>query len=192
MIHSLDTTLLMVIDMQIAIDDPCWGKRNNPGAEKNIEKLLELWRSNSEPVLHVKHMSLDSCSPYHPSKPGNAFKSGNQPEKDEWVLKKETNSAFINTSLEADLNKQGIKNIVITGVKTNNSVEATARHAGNLGFCTIVVADACFTFAQTGISGQHYDANLVHDVSLSNLQDEYAEIMLMDSVTSEFSLTKPV
>ncbi len=185
MVHSLDSTLLMVIDMQLAIDDPCWGTRNNPDAEDNIKKLLKIWRSNAAPLIHIKHMSLDSNSPYHPDKPGNAFKPGNQPDEGEWILHKTTNSAFINTSLQADVDQQGIKAIVMAGVKTNNSLEATARHAGNLGYHTIVVADACFTFAQSGISGESYDADVVQDLSLSNLKDEYADILLTDNVIND-------
>ena len=31
---------LLVIDVQMAIDDPKWGPRNNPGAEAAIAALL--------------------------------------------------------------------------------------------------------------------------------------------------------
>jgi hypothetical protein len=30
------TAALLIIDVQKAIDDPCWGPRNNPRAEANI------------------------------------------------------------------------------------------------------------------------------------------------------------
>jgi nicotinamidase-related amidase len=46
-----------------------------------------------------------------------------------------------------------VKEIVIVGVSTNNSVEVTARTAGNLGFKTYVIGDATFTFAKKDYSG---------------------------------------
>jgi nicotinamidase-related amidase len=62
-------------------------------------------------------------------------------------------------------------------VITNNSVEATARMAGNLGFTTIVVSDATATFARPDFNGVLRSAEEVHAMSLANLQDEYAAIM---------------
>ena len=36
-----DSTALIVIDVQKAIDDPRWGRRNNPQAEENIARLID-------------------------------------------------------------------------------------------------------------------------------------------------------
>jgi nicotinamidase-related amidase len=95
----------------------------------------------------------------------------------ERIIEKSTNSAFIGTALEPDLRSAAIDTLIITGVITNNSVEATARMAGNLGFTTIVVADATATFARPDFNGVLRTAEEVHAMSLANLQDEYAAIM---------------
>ena len=67
--------------------------------------------------------------------------------------------------------------LVIVGVITNNSVEATVRSGGNLGFDVIVAADACFTFDQTDLSGRLWPAEDVHALSLSNLAMDYARVL---------------
>ena len=63
---------------------------------------------------------------------------------------------------------------MIIGVTTNNSVEATARASGNLGFRTIVVSDATFTFGRKDFAGRMHTAEEVHAMSLANLDGEYA------------------
>ena len=50
---------------------------------------------------------------------------------------------FSNTDLDLRLRSRGINTLLITGVATNVSVESTARQASDLGYRTILVADAC-------------------------------------------------
>lgn len=93
------------------------------------------------------------------------------------MLEKNVPDAFINTGLERWLRVREIGKLVIVGVSTNNSVEASARTAGNLGFDTQVVADACFAFAKTDYAGVPRTADEVHAMALSNLNGEYATIV---------------
>ena len=67
--------------------------------------------------------------------------------------------------------------LVIVGVATNNSVESTARTAGNLGFDAWVVEDACFTFDKADYFGKAHTAEEVHAMSLGNLHGEYATVV---------------
>jgi len=67
--------------------------------------------------------------------------------------------------------------LVIAGVITNNSVEATVRMAGNLGFATWLVEDACFTFARADWNGLMRSADDVHAMSLANLDGEYCTVV---------------
>ena len=87
------------------------------------------------------------------------------------------NSAFIGTDLERSLRAAGIDTLVITGVGTNNSEEATVRMAGNLGFCAYVVDDACFTFARPDFQGRMRSADEVHSMSLADLDGEYCKVV---------------
>ena len=179
-------TALLIIDVQRAIDDPVWSKagpRNNPHAERNISRLLEYWRMNARPIFHVRHDSVKPTSPYRPDRPGNAFKDEARPLEGETVVSKTTNNAFIGTDLETHLRIAGIDNLAIAGVITNNSVEATVRMAGNLGFKTYLIEDAAFTFARRDYyRGTLRTAEEVHAMSLANLDGEYCKVVTTDEI----------
>ena len=184
-----DPTLLLV-DLQLGFDEPRWGRRNNPYAEDHASALLHAWRSAGRPVVHVRHMSSDRHSPLRPGYPGNGFKRETAPIDGERVVEKRVNSAFIGTSLEADLRRAGCGGLVIVGLTTNHCISTTARMAGNLGFATWVVSDATATFDRVGPDGVLHPAERVHQMALSDLHGEFATVV--DTATVIVSLPLPV
>jgi nicotinamidase-related amidase len=169
-------TALLIIDVQKAIDHPSWGQRNNPDAERNIAALLAAWRASKRSIYHIRHDSTAPASHYRPGQPGHEFKPEAQPAPGEIVIGKRVNSAFIGTPLEEQLRAAGLMTLVVAGVITNNSVEATVRMAGNLGFRTVLAEDAVFTFGRRDWSGHFRTAAEVHAMSLANLDGEYCSI----------------
>ena len=183
-------TGLLIVDVQRAIDDPSWaadGPRNNPGAEANIAELLAVWRRLGYRVFHVKHDGTFPTSTYRPGQPGNEFKPEAAPLPDETIIIKHTNSAFIGTELDRLLRIAKINTLVICGVITNNSVEATVRMAGNLGFDTYLVEDAGFTFARKDYRGRLRSAEEVHDLSLANMSGAYCNVTSTKEVIEAIS-----
>ncbi len=161
---------LIIIDMQQGMASPA-------DAERNIAALLDAWRAAGAPVVHVRHMSRTPGSPFWPGRPGAEFQPRLAPLAHEHVVEKNVPDCFINSGLERWLRVRGIDRLVLAGVSTNNSVESSARSAGNLGFATKVVADACYAYAQTDYAGAPRSADDVHYMALSNLDGEYAAIV---------------
>ena len=173
----MHNTVLIVIDVQRAFDDPRWGQRNNPQAEVNIAALLAHWRGSGRPLVHVHH---HSCSPeglFHADGVGAQAKPEAMPLPGETVIYKSVNSAFIGTALEQHLRAIGAQAVVIVGITTDHCVSTTARMAGNLDFVTYLVADATATFERTGHDGRHYSAQLMHDTALASVNGEFAAVL---------------
>ncbi|QJY50009.1 cysteine hydrolase family protein [Pseudonocardia broussonetiae] len=80
------------------------------------------------------------------------------PQDGDIVVTHQRVSGFVGSELDAVLRGRGVDTVVITGVATNMSIESTARSAGDLGYRTIVVADACSAAAPE-----------VHQASLDSL-----------------------
>ncbi|MES1196871.1 MAG: cysteine hydrolase family protein [Steroidobacter sp.] len=182
---------LIIIDMQQGMRWPSSGVRNNPDAESNIEKLLAHWRKLRAPVVHLHHRSRTPGSPFHPDQPGIEVQPVFTPHEGEHVMEKNTPDAFINGNLAQWLRTHHIDAVVIVGVSTNNSVEATARTAGNLCFKTYVIADACFAFAKKDFDGVQRTAQEVHAMSLANLDGEYATVIQSADAVRLMWETKP-
>jgi len=170
-------TALIVIDVQLAFLDPDMGERNNPAAESNIGRLLQAWRNTGRPIRHIVHDSLEPNSRLRPDSPGNSIQAIALPRANEPVYRKNVNSAFIGTTLERDLRRDGIETVVIVGLTTNHCVSTSARMAGNLGFVTYVISDATATFARPALDGTLRSAEDVHLAALSDLQEEFATVV---------------
>jgi nicotinamidase-related amidase len=168
---------LLIIDMQKGMRSPSVGRRNNPQAESNIATMLRAWREAQITVVHVRHLSRTPGSPFWPGQPGAEFQEELKPLDSEHIVEKHVTDAFVHSGLERWLRVRDIQALMVVGVSTNNSVEATVRSAGNLGFQTTVVADAVFAFDKVDYSGVLRSAEEVHAMSLANLQGEYAQVV---------------
>jgi nicotinamidase-related amidase len=177
---------LILVDLQKGMAAATLPPRNNPRAEEHAASLLAAWRSARAPVVHVRHMSRTPGSPFWPGSIGAEFQAAFAPEREEQIFEKNVPDAFVHSGLERWLRVREVDRLVIVGVATNNSVESTARTAGNLGFHTTVVSDATFTFDKPDFTGRFRTADEVHAMSLANLAGEYADVQTTAEVLHAF------
>lgn len=71
-----------------------------------------------------------------------------KPEAADLVVTHQRLSGFHATPLDVLLRASGIDTVVVCGVATNLSVESTARTASDLGYRTLIIADACVAVSQ--------------------------------------------
>ena len=179
MIEKFDeTTALLLVDVQKGVNEVKYyggpsGKRNNHSAEENMRYLLAEWRRLGKRVAFTRHNSREINSPLKLE-----LETGNQIEGLEIngpdiVVEKDVNSGFIGTSLELELRRSGINRLVVMGFYTNYCIETTVRMAGNLGFDTYLVHDACAAVNTLGHDGEYYEPDLVHNMSIASLHGEF-------------------
>ncbi len=75
--------------------------------------------------------------------PGAAIVEELTPHDGDTVVTHRRVGGFVDSELDSILHGAGIDTVVFTGVATNASVEGTARGASDLGYRTVVLADAC-------------------------------------------------
>jgi len=70
------------------------------------------------------------------------------PEGDEIVLPKSSSSVFVSTHIDYVLRNLGVRQLVISGLVTDQCVESAIRDACDLGYLVTQVTDACLTYTQ--------------------------------------------
>lgn len=70
------------------------------------------------------------------------------PGEDEIVLPKTSSSVFVSTHIDYLLRNLGVRQLVISGLLTDQCVESAIRDACDLGYLVTEVTDACLTYTQ--------------------------------------------
>ena len=102
---------------------------------------------------------------------GFDFHPDMQPADTDFFVIKRGVSAFAGTELGPLLQGQGIDTILIAGIVTHWAVEGTARHASDLGYRVIALADCC----ASGASERH--AAALENIAVIGEVAESAEVI---------------
>lgn len=70
------------------------------------------------------------------------------PGDDEIVLPKTSSSVFVSTHIDYLLRNLGVKQVVLSGLVTDQCIESAIRDACDLGYLVTLVPDACATYSQ--------------------------------------------
>jgi ureidoacrylate peracid hydrolase len=71
-----------------------------------------------------------------------------KPGEDDICLPKSASSVFVSTHIDYLLRNLGVKQLVISGLITDQCVESAIRDACDLGYLVTEVTDACLTYSQ--------------------------------------------
>ena len=171
-------TALLVIDIQN--DYFPGGAMELEGADAAGAKAgqaIRQFRHKTMPVIHVRHLSVRPGSTFFlPGTKGAEIHDAVKPLGEEAVIEKNFPNSFRNTGLAALLEKQQIKNLVVAGMMTHMCVDATVRHAADLGYKITLLGDACATRAQS-YAGEKVPARQVHTAFLAALNGFYAKVV---------------
>ena len=171
-------TALLVIDIQN--DYFPGGAMELEGADAAGAKAAQAIRSFREknlPVVHVRHLSVRPGSTFFlPGTKGAEVHALVTPKAGETVIEKNFPNSFRATKLEQTLKDSGVKNLVVAGMMTHMCVDASVRHAADLGYKITLLGDACATRAQS-YGGEKVPAKQVHAAFLAALNGFYAKVI---------------
>lgn len=171
-------TALVIIDIQN--DYFPGGAMELEGSEAAGAKAgaaIRNFREKNLPVIHVRHLSVRPGSSFFlPGTRGAEIHASVKPAAQEPVVEKNFLNSFRNTQLKTILDDHNIKNLVVAGMMTHMCVDASVRHAADLGYKVTLLGDACATRAQS-YGGETVPARQVHAAFLAALNGFYAKVV---------------
>lgn len=154
---------------------------SEPAGER-AAKLLEAFRARALPVIHIRHESLGPDAGFlAPGTDGVDFFPAVAPHSDEVVITKHHPNGFLETDLQAHIDRHPGSTLVVAGMMTSMCVDATVRAASDLGYTVQVAGDACaapdLVFGGTRVAGADVQAAF-----LAALGSAYARVATVDEL----------
>lgn len=136
---------LLIIDVQNGMFQDAYPVYDGDALLERIRGIIKKARECDTPVIYVQHNEdegLVTNSPDWNIHPMVAPVGG------DIIIQKYTPDSFHETNLHTELEKLGIRKIVVVGLQTDLCIDATCRRASELGYHVTVVKDCHSTWSQ--------------------------------------------
>jgi nicotinamidase-related amidase len=175
---------LIVVDVQESFRSrPYFRAEELPDFLRNVQSLINRCQARGIAVVQVFHRELgdDPKNPF-------TLASGEVRAMVELVLKpqvvvyKHVHSALFGSTeegvtLERWLRAHGIGELLISGIRTEQCCETTARHASDLGFEVRYVSDATLTFPMRTRAGREVSPAEIRERTEMVLDGRFAQVV---------------
>ena len=175
---------LIVIDVQNSfMHRPFWDDAGVPEFLSRIQSLANQAHERGIPVLQVFHVSeAQGPEGAFSRQSGQVSTLAGLDVKPEAVFYKTVHSALFaqqdgGGNLEAWLRDHGVTELLITGIRTEQCCETTARHASDVGFKVRFVSDATLTFPMQHANGRVFSADDIVTRTELVLAGRFAQIV---------------
>lgn len=168
---------LLVIDAQQSfVHRPYFMTRDVPQYLHAQNALIERTRKRGVPVVRVFHVERD---------PGSAFSrergyvrpiDGLTQFEPAAAFEKARHSALVGSGLDVWLTENGIRDVIISGIRSEQCCETTARHASDLGYRVRYVTDATLTFDMLDTNGDPLSAGEIKRRTAAVLDGRFATV----------------
>jgi nicotinamidase-related amidase len=174
------TSALLVIDAQASFPArPYWVAGDVPAWLHAQNALIAGFAAQKRPVIRVFHVESEGAF----SKASGLVRAldGLIDFDAALTIEKHAHSAFVGTTLGAWLTQHGIRDLTISGIRSEQCCETTTRHGSDLGFNMHYVTDATLTFPMRHANGRVYTSQEIKERCELVLDGRFATINTVDA-----------
>jgi nicotinamidase-related amidase len=183
MLTQSPTTALLLIDVQASFTArPYWCEDEVPAFLAHSNALIAGCQAQHVPIVRVFHTD-------GPDVAGNAFApasglvrplDGLRAYDAALTIEKHRHSALVGTGLTVWLHQQGIRRLIVAGIRTEQCCETTTRHASDEGWTVDFCLDATLSFDMITPSGNVLSAAQIRERTATVLAGRFATITSVD------------
>jgi nicotinamidase-related amidase len=175
---AVSDTALVVMDVQESFRQrPYWTDLGAAQFFDRLQALIDGAKKNGIPIVQMFHVEEDGVF---------SLASGYVKTLDEILIvpdvifRKNRHSALVGSGLGVWLVEHGIQRLIISGIRTEQCCETTARHASDSGYQVDYVSEATLTFAMTDRRGRTWSPEEIKARTELVLDERFARIVTVD------------
>jgi nicotinamidase-related amidase len=175
---STSATALLVIDVQESFRHrPYWCDSDVPFFVTCLRSLIEGAQSHKIPVIRIFH--VEDSGPFS-LESGYVVPLQDLSFTPDAVFQKRSHSALVGSGLDVWLTQHAIRRVIVSGIRTEQCCETTARHASDLGYQVDYVTDATLTFPMTDRYGKGWTQKQIKSRTELVLDGRFARITTVE------------
>lgn len=178
----MSTALLLIDVQQSFVHRPFWSESGLAPFLAQVNRLVAGCIEHGVPVVRVFHTSGsdDAAHPFSRASGQVRPLDGLAPFDAALGVDKQRHSALVGTALPAWLHRQGIRRLVVAGIRTEQCCETTARHASDEDWEVDYCSDATLTFDMRTPRGDVLTAAQIRERTETVLAGRFATIVGVD------------
>ena len=142
----MSQTAVIVIDVQESFRiRPNWSAVDHPDIADRVNRLVAASRDRGDLVVWILHTEPGTGGAFDPAEGHVRLIEGLDPREGEPIIPKTSHNAFTTTNLQQILTQHGIRELIISGIRTEQCCETTTRVASDLGYDVVFVTEATAT-----------------------------------------------
>jgi len=173
-------TALLVIDVQESFQHrPYWSDSDVSLFIEHLQTLIDGAKSRNIPVVQIFH--VEDSGPFSLAS-GYVVPFEELSLEPDAVFYKRSHSALIGSGLDVWLVQNGIRRVIVSGIRTEQCCETTTRHASDCGYSVDYVTDATLTFSMIDHHGRTWSPDEIKARTELVLDGRFARIVGVEEV----------
>lgn len=169
---------LLLIDAQQSFEHaPYWSSVDTPRFYERAQALIDGARTMGIPLLQIFHVE---DSGHFSIASGHVKALSSLSVCAQATFHKPRHSALVGSGLPTWLVEHGIRRLLISGIRTEQCCETTARHAADCGYAVDFVSEATLTFAMQDRRGHLWKPDEIRARTELVLEGRFARIVSVE------------